>query len=105
MRRKVSAATWKYPYRMTFTQWRRLPYRRKHWLIAQAQCDLLGYWRDCAKARCRRVRQCQFPQPCYWGRKQATPPAEWVKADARCKPLRELMRIGSTKGSEGLWLF
>jgi hypothetical protein len=22
-----------------------------------------------------------------------------------CKPLRELMRIGSTKGSEGLWLF
>lgn len=105
VRRKVSARNWRYPARMTFTQWRRLPYRQKHWLIAQAQCDLLGYWRDCAKLRCRRARGCQFPQPCYWDRKQATPPAEWAKADARCKPLRELMRIGSTKGSEGLWLF
>jgi hypothetical protein len=30
---------------------------------------------------------------------------DWAVADAACKPLRELLRIGSTKGSEGLWLF
>jgi hypothetical protein len=33
------------------------------------------------------------------------PKADWAAADVVCKPLRELMRIGSTKGSEGLWLF
>jgi hypothetical protein len=105
VRRNVPASTWKYPRRMTFSQWRRVPYREKHWLIAQAQCDLLGYWRECAKLRCRRERRCLFPDPCYWDRKQAMPKADWAAADAVCKPLRELMRIGSTKGSEGLWLF
>jgi hypothetical protein len=105
VRRKVSAANWKYPRRMTFSQWRRVPYRRKHWLIAQEQCDLLGYWRDCAKARCRRVRWCVSPHPCYWDRKAKMSEAELALADAACKPLRELMSIGSSKGSEGLWLF
>jgi hypothetical protein len=105
VRRKVTAANWKYPRRMTFSQWRRVPYRQKHWLIAQAQCNLLGYWRDCAKARCRRVRRCLVPDSCYWDRKQAMSKADWVTADAACKPLRELMRIGSRRGSEGLWLF
>jgi hypothetical protein len=32
-------------------------------------------------------------------------PAEWAKADAACRPLQELLDIGSLKGSEGLWLF
>ncbi len=105
MRRKVSASNWKYPQRLTFSQWRRVPYRQKHWLIARAQCDLLDYWRDCAKARCRRARRCMIPDPCYWDRKQAMSKADWATADAACKPLRELMRIGSRKGSEGLWLF
>jgi hypothetical protein len=31
--------------------------------------------------------------------------AERAQADTACKPLRELMSIGSSKGSEGLWLF
>jgi hypothetical protein len=105
MRRKVSAANWKYPLRMTFSQWRRVPYRRKHWLIAQAQCDLLGYWHDCANARCRRAGQCLSPQPCYWDRKAKMPEAEWAQADAVCRPLRVLMKIGSKKGAEGLWQF
>jgi hypothetical protein len=33
------------------------------------------------------------------------PAAEWAKADAACRPLRELLNIGSMKRSEGLWLF
>ena len=96
---------WTYPRRMTFTQWRRFPYRRKHWLIAQAQCDLLGYWHDCQKLRCRRAPKVPFPHPCYWNRKQKMSDAERARADALCEPLRELMSIGSSKGSEGLWLF
>jgi hypothetical protein len=32
-------------------------------------------------------------------------PAEWAQAEAACRPLRELLSIGSLKGSEGLWLF
>jgi hypothetical protein len=105
VRRKVSAADWKYPRRMTFTQWRRVPYRRKHWLIAQAQCDLLGYWQDCRNRRCRRRRRCLSPQPCYWDRKKKMSEAERSRADALCAPLRALMWIGSKKGSEGLWRF
>jgi hypothetical protein len=105
VRRKVSAADWRFPLRMTFTQWRRLPYRYRHAYLAQAQCTLLGYWRDCAKRRCRRAQRCLFPDPCYWDRKSAMPAAEWAKADAACRPLRELLNIGSMKRSEGLWLF
>jgi hypothetical protein len=80
-------------------------YPRKHWLIAQAQCDLLGHWRECTKPRCRRVRRCLFPHPCYWQRKDKMSDAELAQANALCAPLRALLRIGSSKGSEGLWLF
>ena len=104
MRRKVSAADWSFPRRMTFRQWR-VPYRYRHAYVAQAQCNLVGYWRDCAKLRCRRARRCLVPQPCYWDRKSAMLPAEWAQAEAACRPLRELLSIGSLKGSEGLWLF
>src|SRR5262245_33072178 len=73
--------------------------------LAQAQCTLLQYWRDCANARCRRARRCLVPHPCYWERKQAMTAAEWAKAEAICRPLRALLSLGSLKGSEGLWLF
>jgi hypothetical protein len=86
-------------------QWSVLPYRYRHAYLAQAQCTLLGYWRDCKNAQCRRARRCLFPQPCYWDRKRAMPPAEWAKAEAACRPLRALLSLGSLKGSEGLWLF
>jgi hypothetical protein len=105
VRRKVSAANWKYPRRRTFTQWRRIPYRKKHAIIAQAQCTLLGYWRDCAKSRCRRARSCLFPHPYYWDHKHQMSDAERARADAVCEPLRDLMYIGSRRGSEGLSLF
>ena len=105
MRRKVTARDWRFPRRMTRKQWSVLPYAERHGYVAQAQCDLLGYWRDCATARCRRARRCLSPHPCYWDRKQAMTPAEWAAADAVCRPLRALLSLGSLKGSEGLWLF
>jgi hypothetical protein len=105
MRRKVSAKDWRFPRRMTKTQWSVLSYRYRHTYLAQAQCTLLGYWRDCAKARCRRAHRCLQPHPCYWDRKQATLPADWAKAEAACRPLRELLSFGALKGSEGMWLF
>jgi hypothetical protein len=105
MRRKVSAADWRFPNRMTRKQWSLVSYQNRHALVAQAQCTLLGYWRNCKNARCRRARFCVKPQPCYWDHKFAMPDAEWAKAEARCKPIRALLAIGSRKGSEGLWLF
>ena len=105
MRRKLSAPGWRFPRRMTLKQWSLLPYRERHAYLAQAQCTLLDYWRDCANARCRRAHRCLVPQPCYWERKQAMTPAEWAKAKEACRPLRALLSFGSLKGSEGLWLF
>ena len=101
MRRKVSAPEWRFPRRMTLKQWSVLPYRERHAYLAQAQCALLEYWRDCANARCRRVHRCLVPYPCYW---EAMAPVEWAKAETAC-PLRALLSLGSLKGSEGLWLF
>ena len=105
MRRKVSASDWPFPRRMTRQQWSMQPYRYRHAYLALAQCNLLGFWRDCGKARCRRARRCREPHSCYWERKNAMAPAEWAKADALCRPLRALLSLGSLKGSEGLWLF
>ena len=50
MRRKLSAPEWRFPRRMTMKQWSVLPYRERHAYLAQAQCTLLEYWRDCANA-------------------------------------------------------
>jgi hypothetical protein len=105
MRRKVRAKDRPYLRRMTRKQQSMLPYRYRHAYVAQAQCTLLGYWRDCAKPRCRRARRCLEPHPCYWDRKRAMSPAEWANADAACRPVRALLSIGSLKDSEGLWLF
>jgi hypothetical protein len=105
MRRKVSAPGWRFPFRMTRKEWSLGSYPQRHAVVAQAQCNLLGYWRDCKHARCRRARCCLTPQPCYWDRKLAMPDAQWAIAEARCKPIRALLAIGSRKGSEGLWLF
>jgi hypothetical protein len=105
MRRKVSAAEWRFPFRMTRKEWSMVSYPQRHALVAQAMCTLLGYFRECKNARCRRARVRLVPQPCYWDRKFAMPPEQWAKAEKRCKPVRELLAIGSGKGSEGLWLF
>jgi hypothetical protein len=105
VRRKVSAADWKYPRRMTYSEWRRLPYLDRYWFVAQAQCTLLGYWRDCPKPFCRRLQQCKFPHPCYWDRKRQMSDEEKKQMDKVCAPPRALLKIGSSKRSQGLWLF
>jgi hypothetical protein len=105
MRRKVSTANWRFPLRMSRTQWARLPYRNRHAIIAQAMCTLLGHWRDCSKRRCRGARRCLFPHPCYWNRKQQMSEAEQAQARKLYEPLLKLTAIGSSQGSDGLWLF
>jgi hypothetical protein len=105
MRRKLSAPAWRFPRRMTLKQWTTLPYRERHAYLAQAQCTLLEYWRDCAQARCRRAQRCLVPYPCYWQRKHAMTAAEQAEAERACGPLRALLSLGSLKGAEGLWLF
>jgi hypothetical protein len=105
MRRKLSAPDWRFPRRMTLSQWRALPYRERHAYLAQAQCTLLEYWRDCAQARCRRAQRCLVPYPGYWERKQAMSAAEQAQAERACQPLRALLSLGSLKGAEGLSLF
>jgi hypothetical protein len=79
--------------------------RERHAHLAQAQCTLLEYWRDCAHARCRRAQRCLVPYPCFWERKQAMTAAEHAEAERACRPLRALLSLGSLKGAEGLWLF
>jgi hypothetical protein len=105
MRRKVSTPGWRFPFQMTRKQWSLLPYPQRHAFVAQAQCNLLGYFRDCKNARCRRARCCLVPQPCYWDRKLAMPAEQWARFEKLCKPIRALLPIGSRKGSVGLWLF
>ena len=92
----------KYPGRMTYTQWRRTPFRVKHWLIGVAINDHFGYWRDCKNARCRRARSCQDYR-CYWRRLHALATLDEQSAVRRqTKPWKELLVIGSTRGFEGL---
>jgi hypothetical protein len=49
----------KYPRGMTYTQWRRTPFRIKHGLIGLAINDALRHWRACRDSRCRRARACR----------------------------------------------
>ena len=91
----------RFPGRMTLTQWRRTPYRKKHRLVGIAINNRFGYWRDCADARCRRARSCQDHE-CYWRRLGKLPTADDVlRVRTRAKPWEKLLWIGSSKGSEG----
>jgi hypothetical protein len=94
----------RYPQGMTYTQWRRTPYRIKHRLVGLALNDQFRYWRTCADARCRRARACQDFE-CYWRRLNEMPLEEQMRVRAAARPLVELLGIGSTKGSEGRWLY
>jgi hypothetical protein len=89
-----------YPGRMTFTQWRRTPFRWKHRLVGLAVNNRLRYWRDCEDARCRRARWCQDYE-CYWRRLQKLHPDERMKIRTIGERWGKLLWIGSKKGSEG----
>jgi len=94
----------KYPLGMTFTQWRRTPYRTKHRLVGLMLNDSFDAWRACADARCRRARTCQ-DHKCYWRRLQGLPHGEQSRIRDAAKPVAKLLWIGSSKGSEGLWQY
>jgi hypothetical protein len=89
---------------MTFTQWRRTPYRVKHRLVGLALNDRFGYWRSCPDRRCRRARRCQDYQ-CYWRRLQPLPFEEQMRVRGAAKPLAKLLYIGSSQGAEGRPLY
>jgi hypothetical protein len=90
----------KFPGRMSFTQWKRTPYRKKHRLVGIAINNRFRYWRDCPDARCRRARCCQ-DYLCYWRRLQDLPHEERMRVRTRAEPWAKLLRFGSSKGSEG----
>ena len=89
----------KYPQGMTYTQWRRTPFRQRHRLIGLMINNHFRYWRACADAHCRRARACQDFQ-CYWRRLQQMPLEDGLRVRAAAKPLAKLLWIGCSKGSE-----
>ncbi|MGC1777483.1 MAG: hypothetical protein WBB34_06010 [Xanthobacteraceae bacterium] len=93
--------TKKFPGRMTFTQWKRTPWRQKHRLLGLTlNTRVFRYWRDCADARCRRARACQDHE-CYWRRLQKLPDDERSRVRTKAEPWTKLLWHGSPKGSEG----
>jgi len=94
----------KYPRGMSYTQWRRTPFRMRHRLVGYAINNLLRHWRSCADARCRRAHACQDYE-CYWRRLEQMPYEEKKRVRAAAKPLAETLWIGCCKGSEGRWLY
>ena len=94
----------KYPQGMTYTAWRRTPFRTRHRLIGLFINDHLLYWRSCGDARCRRARSCQDYQ-CYWRRLRKMPFDEQMQRRESVKPMAKLVWIGSPTGSEGRPLY
>lgn len=95
----------KYPGRMTYTQWRRTPFRKKHRLLGLTLNNRFRYWRDCEDARCRRARSCQDHE-CYWRRLSKLPSSDDVlRVRTKAEPWTKLLWIGSSEGSEGRKLY
>ena len=86
----------KYPGRLTYSQWRQLPYQAKHRLVTHAECDLLGLWNACTNnKRCRRDRTCRGnPFDCFWKRREQGVPAQFAEEDAKCEPLMAMLNMG-----------
>ena len=92
----------KFPGRMTYTQWKRTPFRQKHRLLGLTlNTRVFRYWRDCDDARCRRARTCQDHE-CYWRRLQKLPNTDEVsRVRKKAESWTWLLWQGSSKGSEG----
>ena len=90
----------RYPQGMTYTEWRRTPFRTRHRLLGAWINDHFRAWRTCADARCRRARGCQDYE-CYWRRLDALSFEEQIRVRKAAEPLAKLLWIGSSKGSEG----
>jgi hypothetical protein len=94
----------KYPGGMSYTAWKRTPFRVKHRLVGLAINNALRYWRTCANARCRRARACR-DFTCYWRRLQELSDEEAALVRERAEPLAQLLSIGCTLGSEARPLY
>ncbi|MGA8654387.1 MAG: hypothetical protein WB677_27875 [Xanthobacteraceae bacterium] len=94
----------KYPRGMSYTQWRRTPFRMRHRLLGFAINNQLRYWRSCADARCRRARGCQ-DHACYWRRLEEMTYEQQKRVREAAAPLAKLLWIGCAKGSEGRPLY
>ncbi len=96
----------KFSGRMTYTQWRRTPFRKKHRLLELTlNTRVFRYWRDCDDARCRRARSCQDHE-CYWRRLSKLPTTDAVsRVRTRAESWTWLLLEGSSKGSEGRMLY
>lgn len=94
--------TKKFPGRMTFTQWKRTPFRRRHRLLGLTlNTKVFHYWRDCGDARCRRARSCQDHE-CYWRRLQKLPTIDdTLRVRKKAESWTWLLSVGSRQGSEG----
>lgn len=89
-----------YPFGMTYTQWRRTPFRTRHRLLGLTINDYFRCWKICADARCRRARACQ-DYLCYWRRLDKIPIEDAQRVRAAAEPLARLLWIGCKLGSEG----
>src|ERR1700683_5039176 len=99
MRRKVSAPGWRFPMQMTRKQWSLLPYHQRHFLLAFAQCNLLGYFRDCKQARCRRAAA--LPRPAAF--LLESQPGDAARArDKTRKAVQAVARAASDRLAQGL---
>ncbi len=92
----------KFPGRMTYPQWVRTPYRKKHRLLGLTlNTRVFRYWRDCDDARCRRARACRDHE-CYWRLLQKLPTTDdMARVRKRAESWTWLLSVGSPKGSEG----
>jgi hypothetical protein len=72
VQQRIREVKFSYPQNMTFTQWRRTPFRARHRLLGLMINNHFRYWRSCADARCRRARGCQ-DYLCYWRRLEKMP--------------------------------
>jgi len=73
-------------------------------MIGLTISNLLRYWRSCAGNRCRRARQCRDFQ-CYWRRLAQLPFDEQMRVRSAAEPVKKLLRIGASQGSEGRPLY
>jgi hypothetical protein len=94
----------RYPGGMSYTEWKRTPFRVRHRLVGFAINNMLRYWQSCMNANCRRARACQN-FACYWRRLQELSFEDAAQVRKRVEPLAKLLSIGCTKGAEGRPLY
>ena len=92
----------KFPGRMTYTQWLRTPFRKKHRLLGLwLNTKVFRYWRDCDDVRCRRARCLPGSRMLLAAAAKLPNTDEVSRVRKKAKSWTWLLWEGSTKGSEG----